>query len=531
MVNTINIVDDSVVRNGYNKRNYIYQQYINDIAKRSLFKLLGRNDLDSILLNPNSTSASYYLDTVESAVFSKFKEIKKLADSNGSIFTLEPKSPTYLETNIQILEAAYNDNNNDGLNMITPVSKELVTTVSDLSYSLLNLVRNDIGNYIKEYQASVKSIVTPITDKEEDRTSINFLEITPISEIVVEKGIINKLFSNNFNYTFKSDFASELIIDRILKLNYANINLDALDMEIDTEFHKYLEDMEDDPIPSFKEEVEESINNNFSFTGFINNVTGYNVDNLKDLQKLVFIWVAAIDGYMNASGDDKNMFIEMAGYLEKLINIQIKKINMYKTNEIVALGKVIRDDLYVYVIVKNYLKVLDKKKDITNIIKGFFIKNQPSIISIKIKDLNPDNYDIYDKAYDMYLNNIRYKQIISRINDLRDGYTYGFVKTNKSFLALVDNNFDIYENTKKIVDKYIITLKLDALTDVNETVYNIVKQLVFPKLIGTIEGFIKLGQRRFPNDDDGAMTFAIIMTIVEVIYSMFNIKTLNKVES
>ena len=533
MENTINIVDSKAVETAYSQRNAIYVSYIEDIVKKSLWRLSEHANLDKILLDTNNFDPSRYMNTVPATVFTKFKELKQSikAEYKDAIFTLEPKNILGLNNNTETLQNAYTQNPTGVMSMLSPVNTTISTTVADTTYALLDFVRNKIGFYTNEFTGNVKSVVASIDSEVTDNSDTEFIEVNPIQETIIYNGIISKQFSNNFEYSFNLDYDSEDLINTILNLDYENIDLNSFDMEIDTEFHRYLEEIGEDGLNSFKEAVEGMINNSFSLQGFMKNISTYKILGLKDLQVLTFIWVAAVYGYMKAGGGvSKTMFGEVVGYCEIEIKKNITKYKRYEDLGTLALGKMINNTLYIYIFVKNYLKALEKQKDITNIIKGFFIKNQPGIISLKLSDIKPEDYSIYLNTYKTYLNNIRYKQILGRINDLRDGYIYGFMKSVKVLLPLIDNNYDILDNIKQNVEEYISILKIDALSNVDETIYNIVKNLMFPKLIGTVESYMSLGEKRFPNDSDGAMIFAILLTMTEVTFSMFKVKILNKVE-
>ena len=533
MQNTINIVDTNAVETAYKQRNAVYINYIEDIVKKGLWKLSGHDGLDKILLDTNSFNPSRYVDTVSTAVFTKFKELKQTIETGykDAIFTLEPKDIPGLGNSIETLQNAYADRVDGVMGVLSPVNKEITASVADTTYTLLDFVRNKIGNYTNEFSSNVKSIVTAINDEVTDNTDVEFIDVNPVQEIIIYNGIISKQFSNNFDYSFNLEYDSKELINTILNLDYENVDLNNFDMEIDTEFHKYLEEVGTDGLNSFKNTVEKLINDNYSIQGLLKAITNYQVLGLKDLQALTFIWVAAMYGYLKTPGGvNRAMFSEVVGYCEIELKKNIEKYKRYESLNTLALGKIIKNNLYVYIFTKNYLKALEKQKDITNIIKGFFIKNQPSIISVKLTDIRPEDYSTYLNTYKTYLNNIRYKQILGRISDLRDGYIYGFMKSTKTLLPLIDNNYEALNDIKQAVEEYISILKIDALSNVDETIYNCVKNIMFPKLIGVVESYISLGEKRFPNDTDGAMVFAILLTMTEVTFSMFKIKILNKVE-
>ena len=533
MQNTINIVDSRAVESAYRQRNAVYTDYIEDIVKKSMWRLSKHEDLDKILLNMYGFNPSNYMDTVQTAVFTKFKELKHNINIGykDSIFTLEPKAGTGLETNLTTLTNMYAISNNDRLNMISPVNKTTTTAVANATYALLDFTRNKIGNYTKEFASSIKAVSASIDEEITDNSDVEFIEINPVQEVITYNGIISKEFSNNFMYSFNLNYDSSDLITAILNLDYENVDLNDFDMEIDTEFHKYLEEVGDDGLNSFKEQIESSLSSHLSIEGFLKYATDYKILGLKDLQALTFIWVAAINKYKKANTDEeRNAFGEIAGRCEIELKKNIEKFKRYESIKTLALGKVINNTLYIYIFTKNYIKALEKQKDITNIIKGFFLKNQPSIINLKLDDIKPEDYNMYLNNYKTYLNNIRYKQILGRINDLRDGYTYGFMKSTKTLLPLIDNDREALNNIKTNVEKYISSLKIDNLVDVDKTTYEVVRNVIFPKMLAIIEGYISLGEKRFPNDPDGAMVFAILLTMTEIAFSMFKVKILNRVE-
>ena len=533
MQNTINIVDTKAVETAYQQRNAVYKDYIEDIVKKSMWRLSEHEDLDKILLNMYGFNPSNYTDTISAAVFTKFKELKHNINVNykDSMFTLEPKAIPGLEANMTILANAYAGIDHSRLNMISPVNKTISTTVSNATYALLDFTRNKIGNYTKEFASNVKLVSSSIDGELTDNSDVEFVEINPVQEVITYNGIISKEFSNNFMYSFNLNYDSSDLIGAILNLDYENVDLNDFDMEIDTEFHKYLEEIGDDGLNSFKDKVESSLNNSLSIEGFLKSITDYKILGLKDLQSLTFIWAAAISKYKKASTDaEKSMFGEIAGRCEIELKKNIEKFKRYEGIKTLALGKVINNTLYIYIFTKNYIKALEKQKDITNVIKGFFLKNQPSIINLKLDDIKPEDYSMYLNSYKTYLNNIRYKQILGRINDLRDGYTYGFMKSIKTLLSLVNGDREALDNIKTNVENYISGLKIDNLVDVDKTTYEVVRNVIFPKMLAVIEGYISLGEKRFPNDPDGAMIFAILLTMTEIAFSMFKVKILNRVE-
>jgi len=525
--NIITITDENNVKNAYTKRNYIYKMYIEDIVYRALDKLLNRNDIDKLVLNSVKVTTAYK-DTIGLAVNTKFKEIKNIVNlNNDAMFTLEPKNPGLLETNMDVLSRTYSVVNSGYLTKLTPVKKETSLLVANTGFDLLDVIKNKIGSYAKEFIGNVKAVaVNP--NELEDNIDITFLEVNDIDEILVEKGVISKYYSNNIRYGFDLNYDSSDLIKAVLATDYENVDLNKFDMEIDGEFHKYLEELDDDRIDEFKSSVEALANDYLTVKPFIDKLTNYSIPGIKDLQSLVYLWVASVNKY-NSNKETK--YLEIAGYIEELINYVINKIEQLKNNNTLALIKEDNktNEINIYIVLKEYLKALEENKDIVNVIKGY-ATTVTNFTSVNLDKLKSAGFTELLNAYDKYLANLRYKQILNRINDLRDGYVYGFVKSSKELLPLINNNYELLEKLQKATQAYVLNLKIDQLLDIDTTVYDIIKNIMFTDLLTTIESYMNLGEKRFPDNEDDAVIFAIIMTLTEVTFSLFNIKVLDRVE-
>ena len=529
MENIISILNTNPVQQAYEKRNRLYKFYLNDLTYRALSKILNRKDIDKITLGSVKVFSAYK-DTVELAVNAKFKDIKNKVnaiDENG-IFTLEPIDPSLVETNMDLLENVYGDVKNNSLLNVTPVKKETSELVADIGFNLLNLVKNNIGDYAKEFIANVKSITSNTNEEVDDNIDVRFLEVNTINEVIIEDGVIHKSYSGNYEYNFDVNYDSLDLIKAVVDTNYDNIDLNSFDMEIDTEFKNYLEELEDAHIEEFKDTVNSFIDKNLSVKAFVNQIANYQIPGLRDLQVLTYLWVASINKYISTKN---NEYLEIAGYLEQIMYNTVRKIENLKTNKTLAVFTHKENKYYIYIVLKEYLKALEKQKDIINSIKGYVINSKNDIkIIITIKDLEDAGYIELKNSYNKYLANLNYKRIISRVIELRDAYIYGFVKSSDKLLNLIDKDYDKLDEIKKAVELYVSELKVDELIDVDNTVYNIVKNVLFKDIISTVESFINLGEKRFPDNEDDAMVFAIIMTLTEVAFSLFRIKVLDRVD-
>jgi len=529
MVNTVNIIEPTAVKTAYNKRNMVYLNYIEDIVYRSFIKLIKREDVDKILLNPVNIDPSNYKDTISLAVITKYKGIKDLleAENKDVIFTLEPKDPALLETNVDVLEKAYTVKGDGALSVITPVTKELSTLVSTVTFDILDFVKNRVGNFLTDYTANVKVIVNDVQTDTDDKMDLILLDVNTIDNIITENGIISKKYNGNMRYSLDVSFDASNLVNAILDTDYANIDLNKFDMEIDSEFHKYLGELDSPDIDGYKEKVKEIAGLNLTVKGFLRELTDLKVANLKDTKLLVYTWVAAINEYIKSNSEE---FANIAGYIEELIYNNVNAIERYQNNDILALGRRINDKIEIVVLVKPYVNMLETYKNLTNIIKGYFTNAGNELMILKTTSINKDNIDTYIERYNKYLANLRYQMILSRVQVLRDAYVLGFVKSNKEFLSLVNGNYDLYENTLKLVKELVLTYKIDKLLDVDNTVYDIAKKVLFTDLVSTIESFINLGEKRFPNSEDDAIVFATILTLVETVFSLFNVKILSPEE-
>jgi len=527
MVNTVNMLDTSKVEQAYEKRNQLYKFYINDLAYRALSKVLNRKDIDKITLDKVGPFSNYK-ETVDLAVITKFKEIKNLVNtkSKEAIFTLEPVDPSLVETNMDLLEKVYVNTSEKSILSISPVKKETVELVANTSFDLLDFVKNIIGDYAKEFISEVKAVISTNDKDVDDNIDVRFLEANTINEVIIENGVISKHYSGNIHYNFEVNYDSSDLIKAVLNTNYNSVDLNGFDMEIDSEFHKYLEELEDDHIEEFKEDVKSYADQYLTVKAFIDKVSSYAIPGLRDLQVLTYLWVAAINEYLSSKKDE---YLEIAGYLEKLMNNTIVKVNNLEKNGTLAIYKKVNNDYFVYIVLKEYLKALEKQKDIINVIKGYVIDN-PNRLTVTIDNLESTGYVKLKNTYNKYLANLNYKRLLSRISELRDAYIYGFMKSSNRLIEIIDKDYDKLDSLKRSIEEFVNVLKIDELVDVEETVYKIIRDLMFKDIIGTIESFIKLGEKRFPDNEDDAMVFAIIMTIVEVSFSLFRIKVLDRVE-
>jgi len=522
--NTISIMDETEIKSAYNKRNYVYKMYIEDIVYKSLLKLSKRNDLSKILINKIS-NLSLYKGSIDAAVNNKFKEIQeKVGDK--ALYTLEPLKPELIETNMDLLSGIYGGLSESSMVKISPVKKELSETVANITFDLLDVIKNKIGNYIKEYSTEVKSIVKSLNKEQEEDIEINFLNIQPVTEVIIDNGIINKYYSGNFKYQIDIDYDSSDVIDVILNTNYEDIDLLKFDMEVDGEVKNYIEELDNEIIDDFKNIIEEKVDSHLSMKAFIREIAGYNIPIIKDLDTLILLWVGFINGYIK--NNDKR-YSEIAAYIEKEIKNSVTKINELEKDKVLAITNKNGSKFYIYIVLKEYLNTIEKYKDIVNVLKGYVV-NTNSLNRVKLDMLKDKGFNLLLDNYDRYLANKRYKETLARINDLRDAYIYGFNKTNSDFLELIDGNYDILSKVSKLVREYIYEFKIDELLNVDNTVYKIIKKLIFNKLLSIINSYIELGEKRFPDDEDDALIFAIILTLTEVTFSLFRVKVLDRVE-
>jgi len=529
LTNTINIVNPNSVENAYRKRNALYKLYMEDVIYKSLVKLTKRDDIDSLLMNSLGIKTSMYQDAISLAVTNKFKYLTDAVKqkSNSNLFTLEPIDPSLVETNMNVLENGYLGNDQGFLSRISPVSKEVSNIVEGVTFNLLNFIRNDISKYANEFIAEVKQISNNGAVEVDDKINMVFIEVNELNKVILDEGIISTHFSNNFQYQFTTQYDARDFIKIINDTNLENVDLNNISMGIDSEFHKYLEELEETHIEDFKDKVNDLIDENLTVKPFINKLTDSGIMNLRDLQFLSYLWVSAVTGYKRTKDD---MFLNIGAYIEQLMHNAVVRIEQLKANKKLAVGKKNGDSIDVYIVLKEYLTIIEKYQDIAVVIKGFFSEANSNTLVLSTDQVDTIGYDNLVTKYERYMSNLRYKQILSRIGKLRDSYVYGFVKTNDTLLTLLNKNYETRDKIKKLVEEYILTLKLDDLLDIEGTVYNIVKNFLYSDLFKTVEGFIKVGEDRFSDDEDSAIIFAIILTLTEVTFSLFNVKLLDRVD-
>ncbi len=543
MGEVLNIVNINPIKNAYRERNILYKRYISDIVERSLKKSI-HDDRFKHLITSNidvTKLESMYLVTAEAIVNDKFRRIDddiKREYGNEALYTIEPVDPELISTDIEALERVYfKDRRGIKFDLATLVKKELTELITDVTLDLLETVKNKAKNFTNEFSKNVRELVSNIDNNGNIEIKTTIMGILQIDEDILEYGVVSKRYSNNYTYDFSREVKNmDTTIFKDLDMSYfnpENIDINKFDLNIDSTVKEYLSDLEVDVIEDFIEDV-----SSYGYTdiySLINELASLGV--IKKLEPLRLLWI-----YLIQKVDEDPRINSVLGLIESYINRTVsairnnKELLAIRSNEIIRVGS-IRTELPAEIILidKSLAKITEKYPNAIKAIIGEFIKTE--VHALNISDLSDDEIKTNISYYEKYMTSLRYKDLVKKVSELRDAYILGLTKLMRSFNDYFgdltekygENIYIIKNNLLDIVTEYVNGLSIDELLNVEETTYKIVKEFILPDILATIESFMKAGEERFKDDDD-ILIFTYLNTLVEIVFSLFTFRVLNKID-
>jgi len=521
--------NDATISNvaaSYIERNRYIRRYLTDLLVRSLKKAVENGDIKKFVTGSlPSNILTFYKNTAGEIVRNKMKDLENIVKEKANkpvVFTLESKNPDLIQFDIEKLKRIYSEevDASDYL-LSTAVTKEQTELVEEVAVKLITTVKDGIGGLMAEYIAMVKENVKPMTETNEELDSYIMSDFE-INDYMIEQGVINKFYSNNFSIDITDETDAYEFTKLVEGFNPDNVDLDKVDPELTDLAKEFIKELGDETLDDLKEKL---LSGNFTditpvASRYIRDLANLGLNWTYDLTLLTLSWIILVNGY-NQTGDKK--YLTTAAILEKVVKNTLDKFRKAVEGKLIAVGiKAQR----VILIEPNYLKLLDKFKNLFGAIAGYVVENSASnTVYINEDMINEDFVERYSDIYNKYLAKQRYKTLVNNAVNIRNAYVLSFMK-------IAENMFDDTATIKKAIDvvkDFIFDRKIDELLEVEETSLRLFRDVLMDEGFRTVLAIVDTANKKFTNEDN-ANIFILLTTMNEVIFSLLKVIVIDTVE-